>query len=457
MHCLIRNGQVLTGGQVKKSDILIEDEKIKEVDENIDYPADEIIDAKDKLVIPGGVDVHTHMNLDLGKYVSIDDFYSGSLAASYGGTTTIVDHIGALEKGASLKKMIDHYHDLADGRAVIDYSFHGALYEVSDELIDEIAGLYRDEGVVSVKIYTTYSGKLDDDEILRVLKKAKETGTVVCVHCENDKSIEELRKEAKEQGNLDPIYHAKTRPPATEAEAINRLAYLSELAGYPKLYIVHTSTKEGLEEIKLARKRGVKNLYCETCTQYLTLDESYYYKDGNAEGIKYIMAPPLRKTEDIEALWQGIIDGDVDVIATDHCPFYYGRDKSPYKDNFLDCPGGGPGVEERMEVVISEGLKRNIPLAKLIDLLSYNPAKIFGMGHIKGQIKEGFDADIVILANNPYTISQENRHSNCDYTSYEGFVSNYKVHTVISRGELILTNGKYSAKEGRGKFIYRKF
>lgn len=456
MSILIKNGNVVLDDKIKQCDLLIKDEKIIKIDENIVSEADTVIDAKDKFVLPGGVDVHTHMNLDLGEYISVDDFYTGTIAAAHGGTTTIVDHIGALDRGSSLKSMISHYHDLANGKAVIDYSFHGALYELNDNLLNEISTLY-DEGIVSVKIYTTYSGKLDDGEMLRVLKKAKATGTVVCVHCENDKAIEQLRNEAIREGNLEPVFHAKTRPQETEAEAINRLIYLSEMADYPKLYIVHTSSKKGLDEIKFARKRGVKNLYCETCTQYLTLDETKYVEGGNEEAIKYIMAPPLRKKEDIEALWQGIKDGDVDVIATDHCPFNYKKDKLPHKDNFINCPGGAPGVEERLEVVITESLKRDISLVKIVKLLSTNPSKIFGMYPQKGEIKIGSDADLVVLGQDNYTIKEENRHSNCDYTSYENYESAVKVDVVIARGKVIVNNDLFLGEKGRGKFIPRKF
>lgn len=452
MSILIKNGKVILEDGLVNKDILVEGEKIVKIEDSIGDKAEKILDAEGMYVLSGGVDVHTHMNLDLGSYVAVDDFYTGTIAALHGGTTTIVDHIGALEKGSSLKSMIDHYHDLADGKAVIDYSFHGALYELNDDLLDEIGDLYED-GIVSVKIYTTYSGKLDDGQILRVLKKAKETNTIVCVHCENDKAIEELRRETEENGDLDPIFHAKTRPSETEAEAINRLVYLSEMAGFPKLYIVHTSSKKGLEEIKAARKRGVKNLYCETCTQYLTLDEEKYLED---DGIKYIMAPPLRKKEDINALWQGIKDGDVDVIATDHCPFFYKEDKLPHKDNFLTCPGGAPGVEERVEVVISEGLKRGLDLVKLMKLLATNPSKIFGLYPKKGAIKVGSDADLVVLKEKSYTISEANRHSNCDYTTYEGYETKVKIDKVIARGSLILDEDKFKAEKGRGRFIPRK-
>ncbi|MGO1581166.1 MAG: dihydropyrimidinase [Peptoniphilaceae bacterium] len=454
MSLLIKNGNCIDENEKEIYDIYIEDEKIIEKGKNINKKADRIIDAKGNYLLPGGVDVHTHMELDLDKYVSVDDFYTGTVAAAYGGTTSIVDHIGFGPRGCSLKSMIDHYHDLAETKAVIDYSFHGVIQDVTDKHLAELDDLFKN-GIVSLKMYTTYGGMLEDDKLLRVLKAAKKTGTVVCVHCENDGAIKELRQEAIDKGNLDPIYHAKTRPNSTEAEAVNRLIYLSEIAEYPKLYIVHTSTKEALEEIKNARLRGAKNIYCETCTQYLILDESKYVEGGNEEGIKYIMAPPLRSEEDKEALWQGIKDGDVDVIATDHCPFFYKRDKLPHKDNFINCPGGAPGVEERMELILTEGIKRGITIEKLVEILIVNPAKIFGMYPKKASLEEGSDADIVIYKKDSYQISQENRHSNVDYTSYEGFTSDFKVDTVISRGQVIVEKGKLFAERGQGKFIKR--
>lgn len=455
MTLLIKNAK-LNSNSNKEYDIYVDKGKIADISENLSLSADHIIDAKDKLLTPGGVDVHTHFSLDLGKYISIDDFYTGTRAASFGGTTTIVDHIAFGEKLSMVSEMIDKYHKMADGHAVIDYSFHGAIQNASDEILDEMDELYK-KGIVSTKIYTTYGGKLDDDNILKILKKAKETGTVVCVHCENDGMIKELRDQASAIGDLDPIYHAKTRPTQAEAEAINRLIYLSEIAGFPKLYIVHTSTKLGVDEIRKARARGVENLYCETCTQYLTYTEEKYFEAGNAEGVKYICAPPLRKNEDVKALWEAIEDGTVDVIATDHCPFYYESEKLPYKDNFLEAPGGIPGVEERMEVVLTEGLKRGISLDRLTDLLCKNPADIFGLSHKKGSIEIGKDADIAIFDKKSYIISQENRHSACDYTTYEGFESNYKLNTLISKGQILLDQDGYYGKEGMGEFIERKF
>ncbi|WP_311531178.1 dihydropyrimidinase [uncultured Anaerococcus sp.] len=456
MSILLKNAKIIGEDDFLIRDIYIEDEKISEISENIERYADSTIDCKERLTMPGGVDVHTHLSLDLGKFISIDDFYTGTRAASFGGTTSIVDHIAFGPRGSLVSDEIKKYHKMAEGNAVIDYSFHGAIQEVTDDILDEIEKLF-DEGIVSTKIYTTYGGMLDDKHMLRVLQKAKETGTVVCVHCENDGMIADLREEAKNKGNLAPIYHAKTRPAEAEAEAINRLIYLSEVAGFPKLYIVHTSSALGLREIRKARARGVKNLYCETCTQYLTLTDEKYLEGGESQGVKYICAPPLRKKSDVDALWEGIIDGTVDVIATDHCPFFYESEKLPYKDDFLNAPGGIPGIEERMEVVLTEGLKRGVSPKRLRDLLCTNPAKIFGLGHKKGSIEVGKDADIVVFDEKKYTISQANRHSNCDYTSYEGFVSDLKVNIVLSRGEIILEDSEYKAEKGRGKFIKRKF
>lgn len=452
MNLVVKNGLIVSSKEIYDGDMIIENGKIKAIEKDIDNCNYEIIDAEGNYVLPGGVDVHTHMDLDLGKYRVVDDFYTGSIAASFGGTTTIVDHIAFGPKGCSLNYMIDKYHELADNKSVIDYSFHGVIQHVNEDILNEMEYMVK-KGINSFKIYLTYDNRLEDKDILRVLIKAKEIGAIIAVHAENHGAIEYLREYYGTLTNSKPIYHALTRPDTTEAEAINRMIYLSEIAGFPYLYFVHVSTKKGLDEIVRARKEGAKNIFCETCTQYLTLTDKCY--SDTIEGLKYIMAPPLRTRTDVEALWQGIKDNQVDVIATDHCPFLV-KQKMDGIDDFRLAPGGIPGVEERLEIVLTEGLKRGIPISKLVEKLSKKPAEIFGIFPKKGDIQIGADADIIIVANKPKTITKNNRHSSADYTVYEGFKVDYSVEKVFQRGNLLVENGKFIGNKGQGNFLKRK-
>jgi len=453
LNLIIKDGLINDNEKSYKADILIENGIIKQIGTNIEQKNYKTIDADNKLILPGGVDVHTHMDLDLGKYKAVDDFYTGTVAAAFGGTTTIVDHIAFGPKGCSLSHQIDEYHKLAKGKAVIDYSFHGVIQHVDEQILYEMNEMVN-EGITSYKIYMTYDSMLSDEEILKVLIQAKKINAVIAVHAENDGAIQYLRDYYKSLDNSKPIYHALSRPDSTEAEAINRMIYLSEIAEFPHLYFVHVSTKKGLDEIIAARRRGGKNIYCETCTQYLTLTEDYYNKENN-EGLKYVMAPPLRKTEDVEALWEGVVNDDVDVIATDHCPFFL-EQKLKAKDDFTIAPGGIPGVEERMEVILTEGIKRGISINKIIGKLSTKPAEIFNLYPKKGAIQVGSDADIIIISEKNEIIKQENRHSRADYTPYEGFEINYTVETTILRGDIIIQNNKLDAEMGFGQFMKRK-
>jgi len=449
---IIKNGIINNCDQSYKADILIENGKIKEIGDDLCQSDCVVIDASERLILPGGVDVHTHMDLDLGNFRAADDFYTGTLAAAFGGTTTIIDHIAFGPKGCKLQYQIDQYHGLADCKSIIDYSFHGVFQHVNRDILEEMKNLIE-EGIISFKIYMTYDNMLQDEDILRVLIKAKQLGTVIAVHAENNGAIQYLRQHYGELGKTAPIYHALSRPDSTEAEAINRMIYLSEIAGFPDLYFVHVSTKKGLDEIISARKRGVKNIYCETCIQYLTLTEECYKKENN-EGLKYIISPPLRKNEDVQSLWKGIENNDVDVIATDHCPFFM-NSKLDGAYDFRIAPGGAPGVEERMEITLTEGIKRGISINNLIEKLSTAPAKIFGLYPKKGDIQIGTDADIIIVKKNKKTIKYENRHSAVDYTTYEGFEVGYVVETTIQRGNIIVQNDKLIANKGDGIFLKR--
>lgn len=449
---IIKNGLINDTTGSFKADILIENGVITGIGENLDVKDFSVIDAQHFLVMPGGIDVHTHLDLDLGRYRAIDDFYTGTVAAAFGGTTTIVDHIAFGPPGCSLLHPIQEYHHLAKEKAVIDYSFHGVFQHVNEGILKEMEKLVE-EGITSIKLYMTYNNMLNDKEILHVLIKARELGIVIAVHAENNGAIEYLREYYGKIGKLEPIFHALSRPDVTEAEAINRMICLSEIAGYPHLYFVHVSSRWGLEEIIRARNRGVKNIYCETCPQYLTLTAEKYQSEVN-EGLKYIMAPPLRNKEDVEALWDGIKNNHIDVIATDHCPFFSGQ-KLAGKDDFREAPGGVGGIEERIELVLTEGSKRGIPLSNLIAKLATNPAQIFGLYPQKGTLQIGSDGDLILLKNKKKFIDYKNRHGACDYTAYEGFEVDFSVTTVLQRGRVIIKDGNFIGKKGDGIFLKR--
>jgi dihydropyrimidinase len=450
---IIKNGLLVDSEGSIKADILIENGKIKEIGDITESESErDIIDAQNEIIIPGGVDVHTHMDLDIGSFRAVDDFYTGTSAAAFGGTTTIMDHVAFGPAGCSLGYQIENYHRLAAGKSVIDYSFHGVFQHVDEKILSEMENLIEG-GITSFKIYMTYGFMMSDEDIIRILAKAKELGAVIAAHAENDGIIKYLREYYRKRGKKEALFHALSRPDTAEAEAISRMICLSGIAEFPQLYFVHVSTKRGLDEIINARKSGAKNIYCETCTQYLTLTDDCYRKD-NGEGLKYIMAPPLRKKDDIEALWKGIESGDIDVIATDHCPFLL-DDKMKGRDDFRNAPGGVPGVEERIEIVLTEGIKRGISINKLIDKLCTSPAKIYGLYPNKGTIKAGSDADLTIIKKQKRIISRENRHSRADYTAYEGYRTDFCVDKTLQRGTVLISGDKLLAEKGCGMFLKR--
>ena len=457
---LIKNGLVVTGDTEQVCDILCTDGKIRQIGKRLPVrragvPDAEVIDAKGKIVIPGGVDVHTHLCLDTGSATVSDDFYTGTLAAAWGGTTTIVDHPGFGPAACPLDHQIKKYHRLAEGRAVIDYSFHGVIQHVDDSVLAMMETL-ADEGITSYKVYTTYGYKLSDESIYRVLKRAGELGLLIAVHPENDGVINYLRGKFRAEGKRAPRYHPLSRPAECEAEAVSRMILLAKMAGDAPLYIVHLTNALGLEFIKNARRRGQKNLYAETCPQYLFLDESLYSLPG-IEGLKYLMCPPLRGAADREALWRGL-GSDIDTVATDHCPFMFETQKVLGRDDFTQCPSGAPGIEERIPLMYSEGVvKKRLSLRRFTELCSTMPAKLFGFYPQKGVLKEGSDADIVIIdPERRGRMSREKIHAHVDYTAYEGIdLYGYPVCT-ISRGEWIIRDGAVNAEPGRGKFIKRQ-
>ena len=454
---LIKNGLIATASDLFTGDIYIKDGIIKEIGTNLNIEDEEIIDAEGNYVIPGGIDVHTHFHLDVGIAVSSDDFRTGTIAAACGGTTSIIDHIGQGPKGQTLYDPINHYHELADGKAVIDYGFHGVIpYGVGDNTLEEMGKLI-DDGIESFKIYMTYGQMVDDDDSIKILKLAKDKGGIIAVHPENNDTINYLKKYYSTNGMTSAVYHPKSRPEECEGEAINRILNIAHLVGDAPIYIVHLSSKLGMDYIKMARDRGQKNIYVETCPQYLVLDDKKYELPNN-EGLKYIMSPPLRDKANQEPLWRAVREGDIQVIATDHCPFLFKKEKLPMgKDDFTKCPNGAPGVETRMPVIFSEGvMKGRISINKFVEVTSTNPAKIYGMYPQKGTIAVGSDADIVIIdKNKEVTITKSMLHENVDYTPYEGIkVKGYPVLTIV-RGKVAVRNNEFIGEEGYGKFINR--
>lgn len=453
MKVLIKNGIIVNSNESFKSDILIENEIIQKIGNLENQEADEVIDATNLYVMPGAIDAHTHMALKQSEqFTSVDDFYTGSIAAACGGTTSIIDHIGFGPKGCNLHHSINHYREIAKS-SVIDYSFHGVIQHIDDEIIDEMESIVNNEGIISFKAYSTYGFPTSDESFYRILKSMKKTGGVLTVHCENHEITNYLQKDFISCGKTAPIYHALSRPNRAESETVGRLIQISELADDSNLYIVHTSAKESLELIELARKKGLKNLKVETCPQYLLLTDECYERE---DGLKYIMAPPLRKKADNEALWKAVGNGQVDVIATDHCPFNL-EQKMQGKDNFTKAPGGAAGVEERVRLIFTNGVsKGKMSINQFVQLLCENPAKIFGIYPKKGAIIPNADADIIILNPNKEDILTKSKlHSACDYTPYENFKVSCSIDYVLSRGKLIVKDNEFIGEKGYGKFMHR--
>lgn len=453
---LIQNGRVVTAVDDYYADVFIDGEKIAQIGKDLSVQADTVIDAKDRLVLPGGIDPHTHLDMPFGGTFSADDFETGTLAAAHGGTTTIVD-FAIQAKGESALKGLDTWHAKAEGKATIDYGFHMILTDMPVERLPEMTKL-RDAGVTSFKLFMAYPGVfyVDDGTLYRAFRKAGDDGTRICMHAENGIVIDEIIREAVEDGKVDPKYHALTRPTRMEAEGVHRSIAIAEVAGVP-LYIVHLSSHDALEEVKRGRARGV-NVIAETCPQYLLLDQSWYEREG-FEGAKWVMTPALREKWNQDSLWQGLQFRDLETIATDHCPFCFKDQKELGRDSFTKIPNGAPGVENRMSVIYDAGVvKGRISLNRFVELTSTAAAKAFGLFPKKGTIAVGSDADIVIFdPEKKMTISvddERTHHMNVDYSAYEGHEIQGWTETVLSRGRPVVVNGSLE-KKGGGQFIKR--
>ena len=454
MTILIKNGTVVTATDLYQGDVLIEGERISAIATTLDLPADKILDATGKYVVPGGIDCHTHLDMPFGGTTSADDFESGTTAAAFGGTTSIVD-FAIQYRGQTLHHAWETWMKKAEGKAVIDYGFHMIMTEVSHQLEAEMDALVR-QGVTSFKLFMAYPGvfMLDDASIFKALLRTGSNGGTICMHAENGGVIDVLVQKALAEGKTAPKYHALTRPARAEAEATHRAIALAEIADVP-VYIVHLSAAEALDMVTEARDRGL-SAYAETCPQYLFLSYDNYEEPG-FEGAKYVMSPPLRPKEGQDRLWRGLRFNDLQAISTDHCPFCMKEQKQLGRDDFSKIPNGAPGIETRMSLVYDGGVRTGrISLNRFVELTSTSPAKIFGLFPRKGTIAPGSDADIVIFdPNRKTTLSAKTLHMKVDYNPYEGREVTGVAETVLSRGRLVIENGTFVGRAGSGSFIKR--
>lgn len=453
MSVLIKNGRIVTATDDYLADVFIEGEKISLIGNNLDVKADEVIDAKGKLVMPGGIDPHVHLEMPFMGTFSTDNYETGTLAALHGGTTTVIDFI-IQKQGHSLKSAYEEWTGRANRNAYGDYAFHIAVTDFNDETKKEISHFINDLGITSFKTFMAYKGALmiDDKQMVGLMHEVKKHGGIVTTHATNGDIIDYLVEKHKSEGKLSPLYHYLSQPEITESEAAGRFTDMAYNTGVPS-YIVHLSCEGSLNAIRRSQLRNQK-VYGETCVQYLLLDASLYEKDF--EGAKWVMSPPLREKKDQVALWGGINQGSVQTIATDHCPFHL-EQKAAGKDDFSKIPNGAPGIENRMELMFSEGVhKEKISVNKFVEITSTNSAKIFGMFPRKGTIAIGSDADIIIFdPNEEHTLSVKNHHMNVDYSAYEGWKVKGKCKQTILRGQIAIDNGKVKIEKGYGKFVKR--
>jgi dihydropyrimidinase len=451
---LIKNGTIVTATDLYKGDVFIDAGKVTTIGASLTMPGDRVIDAAGKLVIPGGIDCHTHLDMPFGGTTSADDFESGTIAAAFGGTTSIVD-FAIQYKGQTLHHAWETWMKKAEGKAAIDYGFHMIITDLSDQVENEMDALVR-QGVTSFKLFMAYPGvfMLDDATIFKAMLRTGKNGGTICMHAENGGVIDVLVKKALAEGKTAPKYHALTRPARAEAEATHRAIALAEMADVP-VYIVHLSAAEALEMVTEARDRGLP-AFAETCPQYLFLSYDNYEEPG-FDGAKYVMSPPLRPRETQDRLWRGLAFNDLQAISTDHCPFCMKEQKVLGEGDFSKIPNGAPGIETRMSLVYDGGVRTGrLSLNRFVELTSTSPAKIFGLFPKKGTIAPGSDADIVIFdPEAKATISASTHHMKVDYNPYEGREVVGVSETVISRGAVIVEKGRFVGHAGAGAFIKR--
>ena len=448
---LIRGGTIVTATDTYVSDVGIVGGKISTI--GLDLPAEnagKVIDARGMLLMPGGIDVHTHLDMPFGGTTSADDFESGTVAAAYGGTTTLID-FAIQYKGQTLRHAFDTWMKKADGKAVIDYSFHCIITDIAGAQLDEMKAFVR-EGVPTFKLFMAYPGvfMLDDASIFKAMGVAADCGGMICMHAENGGAIDVIVQRALAEGKRSPKYHALTRPVTAEAEATSRAIALAEMAGTP-VYIVHLIVQRGAGKSTRGAGSGITRV-CGDLPQYLYSLENM---DGPGfDGAKYVFTPPLREKWHQDKLWQGLAKDDLQVVSTDHCPFCMKEQKELGKDDFTKIPNGGPGIEHRMSLVYSGGVHGGkFSPNRFVQLVSTAPAKLFGLYPRKGTVAVGSDADLIVFdASQEQTISVKTHHMRVDYSMFEGTRVKGVTKTVLSRGRVIVENGKFVGKVGAGSF-----
>jgi len=459
MSLLITNGRIITASDDYVADVYCENGTVTAIGRDLPahrYQAERTIDATGKYVLPGGIDVHTHLDMPFGGSQSSDDFETGTIAAAFGGTTCLVD-FAIQYRGQTMRHALDEWMRKAGGKAVIDYSFHMIVTELADAGLADMDRMVRDEGITSFKLFMAYPGvfMVDDATIFRALRQTGDNGGLICMHAENGGVIDELVKEALRKGQKAPKYHALTRPPTAEGEATGRAIALAEMAGVP-IYIVHLSAAHALEKVKQARDMGLP-AFAETCPQYLFLSYDNYEEPG-FDGAKYVMSPPLREKWHQDVLWKGLAKNDLQVISTDHCPFCMQEQKELGKDDFSKIPNGAPGIETRLTLVHDGGVRTGrVTLNRFVELCSTTPAKMFGLFPRKGTIAVGSDADIVVFdPKASQTLGVKTLHMRVDYNPYEGRVVQGTPSAVVANGQVIIDGGKFVGKKGAGRFLKRE-
>ena len=455
MDTLVVNGTVVTAADAFRADVRVAGGRIAEIGEGLPRAGAEVIDAAGCYVMPGGVDVHTHLALEVdGERVS-DGFFHGTVAAACGGTTCVVEHPGFGPEGCDPLEPVVRCRERAEGEAAVDYGLHGVAQSADPRALGRLRDLVA-AGIPTVKAYLTYSGRLEDAELLRVLETMAGAGGLTAVHAENHAIVQHLTGRLRQGDPSDPALHPRSRPAYCEAEAVARAVALARAAGDAPLYIVHLSTADGLAAVERARAGGLPVLV-ETCPQYLLLTEERYAEPDH-RGLRYVMSPPLRSPEDRDALWRGLGDGAIDVVATDHCSFGFARKLARGREDVFRCPGGIPGVETRLPLLFSEGvLKGRIDLTHFVDLVATAPARIMGLHPRKGTIAPGADADLVIWdPGAEKVLSAGALHQKVDYTPFEGMRVRGWPRTVMLRGKIIVHEGRFVGRRGQGRYVERR-